>query len=105
LKNCDGTTGRRIRQCSFSLAHANIALGIDAVEPDHLAESIAKAVPIRLRPCSVGAGTYPPGIQADWSGTVREHEQEAARDRDILEKHEHLNLIGEIAMKYQRGEQ
>jgi hypothetical protein len=95
---------RSVRATSSEDSLPTIGLRL-VIRPVSRAFSLAALTSPAFSPCClVGGVTRLPSIQADWSGIVREHEQEAARDRDVLEKHEHLILIRKIVMKYKRGE-
>ena len=44
-------------------------------------------------------------IEAQRAGAVRHQQQEATGDRDVLEEHDHLDLVGEVAVENQRAQQ
>jgi hypothetical protein len=44
-------------------------------------------------------------IEAQRTSAVRHKQQQATGDRDVLEEHDHLDLIGEVGVENQRRQQ
>src|SRR6266853_6172120 len=44
-------------------------------------------------------------VEAQRTGTVRHQHQEAARDRDVLEEVDHLDLVAEVVVEDESGQQ